>query len=198
MKAHYPIFILSLMITSTLFAQPDIGVGLKAGMNVASQKGTGLDYEVDIKSIVGFHAGGYVNYFLSEPVAIQIEIMFSQKGAKWDEIQYSGKDILKYLDIPLLVRYQILDILNVHAGPQFGFMLSGKTKYDDGFEEDAKQYFKSTDVGLVLGAEGNLPLRINVTIRYILGLSNIATEEFGNTWKNNVFQISVGYRLIGK
>jgi len=198
MKKYYPFFILLVFISSIELAQAQLGVGLKAGVNIANQKGTDLDYEIDLKSLAGFHAGGYVNYFLSDPVAVQVEILFSQKGSKWDDSFDSAKDILSYFDIPLLIRYQILEFLNVHAGPQFGFLTSAKTKYDDGYEEDAKDWYKSTDVGLVLGAEGNFPFKINVTIRYIVGLSNIATEELGNTWKNNVFQISVGYRLIGK
>jgi hypothetical protein len=198
MKKHYPIIIMLLLATTSIIAQPKLGVGVKAGVNIANQKGTGLDYEVDNKSIAGFVAGGYVHYFFSDAAAIQIEILFSQKGSDWSEIDLSGKDILNYLEIPLLIRYQIIDLLNIHAGPQFGFMLSSKTKYDDGYEEDASTYFKSSDVGLAIGAELNLPFRVNITVRYIIGLSNIATEEFGNTWKNNVFQATVGFRLIGK
>ncbi len=198
MKKYYPIFVLLAFLTSIEVAHAQLGVGLKAGVNVASQKGTDLDYEIDLKSLTGFHAGGYINYFLSDPIAVQVEILFSQKGSKWDDSFYSAKDILNYIDIPLLIRYQIIKFLNVHAGPQFGFLMSAKSKYDDGYDEDVKDYYKSTDVGLVLGAEGNLPFRINVTIRYILGLNNIATEELGNTWKNNVFQVSVGFRIIGE
>ncbi len=198
MKTFYPIVIMLFFIASTVFAQPELGVGLKAGANIATQKGSNLDYEIDLKSIVGFHVGGYVNYFFSDQAAVQIEIIFSQKGSKWTDDFYSAKDILGYLDIPLLVRYQVIEYLNFHAGPQFGFLMSAKSKYDDGSDEDAKEYYKSTDVGLVLGAEGNLPFKINITIRYILGLSNIASDELGNTWKNNVFQISVGYRILGK
>lgn len=197
MKTHCPIIFLLFFVTSTVFAQSNINIGLKAGVNIANQKGTGLDYSVDNKSIVGFLLGGYLNYFLSEPVAVQVEIIYSQKGSDWTEVDFSGKDKLGYIDIPLLIRYQIIKYLNLHAGPQFGFLMSAKSKYDDGYEEDAKKYFKSADVGLVLGAEANLPIKINITIRYIAGLSNIATEEFGNTWKNNVFQISVGYRILG-
>jgi len=198
MKTHYPIVIVLFFVTSTVFAQSELGIGLKAGANIATQKGSDLGYEIDLKSIVGFHVGGYVNYFFSDPVAFQIELLYSQKGSNWDDFFDSAKDILGYIDIPILVRYQIIEYLNLHAGPQFGFLMSAKSKYDDGYEEDAKEYYKSTDVGLVLGAEGNLPFKINVTIRYILGLSNIATDELGNTWKNNVFQVSVGYRLIDK
>lgn len=198
MKKHCAFFVLFIFISSIELAHAQLGVGLKAGVNVANQKGTNLDYEIDLKSLTGFHAGGYVHYFFSDPIAVQVEILFSQKGSKWDDSFNSAKDILSYIDIPLLIRYQILKFLNVHAGPQFGFLMSAKTKYDDGYDEDAKDWYKSTDVGLALGAEGNLPFRINITLRYILGLNNIATEELGNTWKNNVFQVSVGFRLIGE
>ena len=30
-------------------------------------------------------------------------------------------DLLTYIDVPVLLRYQIIDLLNVHAGPQTGY-----------------------------------------------------------------------------
>jgi len=72
---------------------------------------------VSTRSLVGFHIGGYGNYFILEPLAVQAELLLSQKGSKWSDPYFSGKDRLCYIDIPLLVRFQALEFLNVHADP---------------------------------------------------------------------------------
>jgi hypothetical protein len=187
-------------ISSVLPAQKKLGAGIKAGINVATQVTPGEGENVDVKSLTGFHGGITVNYFIVDPVAIQIDVLISQKGSKWSDPVFSGKDKLSYLDIPVLVRFQPLGFLNVHAGPQFGFLLSATQHPDNGDKMDIMDYYKSTDIGLVLGAEGNLPFNINLTLRYILGLSTVDTEVYYDVddWKNNVFQVSVGYRLMGR
>lgn len=195
------IFLLSFsaILSGQILAQSNLGLGIKAGMNIATQKTTGEGVNVETSSLIGFHAGGYINYFILEPLAVQAELLVSQKGSKWSDPYFSGKDRLCYIDIPVLARYQIIEFLNVHAGPQFGFLLKAKQFQDDGDKTDVGEYYKVTDIGIVFGAEGNLPHNINVTIRYILGLSTVTTEvEYWEGWKNNVVQISFGYRLMGK
>ena len=92
-----------------------------------------------------------------------------------------------------------MEYLNVHVGPHFGFLLSAKQKPDEGEEMDVMDYYKSTDIGLGMGLEGNLPYNLNVSLRYVLGLGDATTEvEYWEGWKNHVFLISVGYRLMGK
>jgi len=196
-----PIFISLILCTSTmLFAQKKLGAGIKAGINLATQVTPGKAENVDTQSLIGFHGGVTVNYFIIDPLAIQIDVLISQKGSKWNDLSFSGKDKLGYLDIPVLIRFQALEFLNVHAGPQFGFLLSATQFPDDGDKFDIKEYYKSTDIGLVLGAEGNLPLNFNITLRYILGLSVVNTDVYYDVddWKNNVLQVSLGYRLMGK
>ncbi len=103
---------------------------------------------------------------------------------------------MSYIDIPILVRYQPLEFLNIHTGPQFGFLMGAKQKPDNGDVINVKDYYNTMDIGLVLGVEGNLPYHLNVTIRYILGLNAVTTDdEYIEGWKNNVFQISIGYRI---
>jgi hypothetical protein len=189
-----------LCISSLLFAQKRLGAGLKAGVNVATQVTSGMAENVDSQSLVGFHGGVTVNYFILDRLAIQIDGLISQKGSKWSDPYFSGKDKLSYLDIPMLVRFQVLDFLNIHAGPQFGFLLKATQIQDGGDKVDIDDYYKSTDIGMVLGAEANLPLNLNVTLRYIFGLSSVDTEVYYDVddWRNNVFQVSIGYRLMGK
>jgi hypothetical protein len=194
MKTFFLTLLIVLFFVTSISAQ--CGYGVKAGINISNHKTTGEGINVDTSPLVGFHIGGYGHYFILEPLAVQGELLFSQKGSKWDDPYFSGKDRTNYIDIPVLVRYQILEYLNVHAGPQLGILVSAKQIPDDGDKEDIKDYYKGTDFSLVFGAEGNLPHNINVTIRYILGLSTINTDaEYWEEWRNTVWQISIGYRL---
>lgn len=200
MKTITFFMILLLFFSFDLFAQKKLGAGLKAGINLAKRVTSEAAENVDTKVLTGIHGGVTVNYFIVDQVAIQIDVLISQKGSKWSDLSFSGKDKLSYLDIPVLLRYQVLEFLNVHAGPQFGFLLSATQFPDDGDKYDIKEYYKSSDIGMVLGVEGNLPFNFNITMRYILGLNVVNTDVYYDVddWKNNVFQVSIGYRLMGK
>lgn len=190
--------IMFVVVTSSVFAQSTIGAGLKAGLNICNQIPTGEGENVETSPLYGFHIGGYGNYFILEPLAVQMELLFTQKGSNWSDPFFKGKDRLGYIDLPILIRYQIMEYLNVHAGPHLGFLVCAKQIPEDGDAMDAKDYYNSMDIALGFGIEGNLPHNINLTVRYILGLADATTEsEYWEGWKNNVLQISLGYRLKG-
>lgn len=191
-------FLLTLAMMIAFGAMAQFGLGIKAGPNFASQNSSGGDpgFEPDFKNITALHAGIYMNYFFGETVGIQPEILFSQKGSKVQDIDLENK--LTYIDIPILLRFQFLEILNIHAGPQFSFLTSAKSVYSGG-SFDIKDDLKSLETSLAFGAGVDLPLRLNVTARYIIGLTNIADDtDFDDIeLKNSMFQLSLGFRIIG-
>jgi hypothetical protein len=127
-------------------------------------------------------------------------LLYSSVGSK-AEIPIIGGDLvnrLNYLTVPVMVRVNFAKIFNVHAGPQFGFLLSAKSEFD-GEEVDIKDQLKGTDLGLGIGAGVDLPMGLTAGIRYSLGLSDINDSPDDNSSvNNNVLQLSVGYRLFGK
>jgi hypothetical protein len=180
--------------------QSKFNFGIKAGVNVASQYSPGSNGVFEVKSILGFNGGGFYNYFFYRVLAFQSEISISGKGSHWKEFNYSQdekKDLLTYFDIPLLIRYQPLGYLNIHAGPQVSYLPRAmqydyKTKLKSAIED----YYKPFDFGLVLGVEANLPRRIDLTVRYVRGLSS-AYAPGGYYYKsyNNYIQFTAGYRF---
>jgi len=188
-----------LCISSVLFAQKRLGAGLKAGVNVATQVTSGKAENVDSQSLVGFHGGVTVNYFIIDRLAIQVDGLISQKGSKWSDPYFSGKDKLSYLDIPMLVRFQLLNFLNIHAGPQFSYLLSAvQDDISSGEKFDIIDWYNKAEIGIAVGAEANLPLNINLSIRYILGISEASNDvEYIDPWKNSYVQVSIGYRFMG-
>jgi hypothetical protein len=189
-------FIISAILP--LKAQPKLGLGVKAGVNISDQVTSGTGENVNVRSILRFHGGAYFTYFVLDKLAIQPELIFSGKGSDWDDPDYNVKDLLTYIDIPVLIRYQLIDLVNIHAGPQFGYLLSATQKDNsDGDIINIDEYYKKPDLGLVIGAEANLPYRINLTVRYVIGLIGTTDVEYIEPWLNNFFQISVGFRIKG-
>jgi hypothetical protein len=197
-----------IFITSPLNAQfkhfskfhPKFGMGVKAGLNYASQFTPGGTANVDVEDIIRINGGVYFNYFLFNFLAIQSEIMVSGKGVHWKDQFYNADDLLTYFDVPILIKFQPVKLINVHAGPEFSYRLSAMQKnLENGQKTNIKDYYKKIDFGLAFGVEANLPPNINVTIRYVLGLIPVTTNnQYNEPWKNNLFQISLGYRLFGK
>ena len=99
-----------------------------------------------------------------------------------------------------MVKYQMIKMVNINAGPQFGYLLKAMQKENDsGDKENIRDYYKKPDFGIAIGAEANLPNRINLSLRYVFGLLDTTTDvEYIEPWRNNFFQISAGFRIIGK
>lgn len=179
---------------------PKYGFGVKAGANYASQTCVNKDVNYDVKGIFGINAGGYFCYFPVNTVAVQPELMVSVKGAHWKDAYDEMKDVLTYVELPLLVRYQPVRIFNVHAGPQFGFLVNADQKdFKTGEKTSIKSFYNDFDLGATCGVEVNLPFGLNLTLRYYLGLIAV-TNEYGyiDPWKNNYLQLSAGFRISGR
>ena len=185
---------------SVSHAQSKLGFGLKGGINLASQSTTGEGLNVNVESILRFHGGAYMNFFIFDKIAIQPEVILSGKGSKWDDPYTNTEDLLTYIDMPVLIRFQPLKLLNIHAGPQFAYLLSAFQEDISGDEKiDIKDWYNKAEIGIAFGAEANLPFNINLTVRYIIGLSEASNEvQYIDPWKNSFIQASVGYRFMGR
>lgn len=189
----------SLLFAATVSAQPGIGAGVKGGINLATQSTTGEGENVAVRQLIGYNAGVYGNLFISDMFGLQAELLVCSRGSDWDDPYYNVKDLLTYLDLPLLFKFQPIKYANLQIGPQFGYLLAAKQEdKDDGDITDIKEWYNPLDVGLALGAEANLPFRINFTVRYVIGLVSATNDvEYIDPWMNNFLQFSLGYRIIG-
>jgi hypothetical protein len=175
------------------------GLGIKGGANFATQDANLLGVDIETSNITGFVGGVYFNWFFGDKIAIQPEFLYSRKGSVSDLLQITSADNsdnkLTYFDIPVLLRWQIIKFLNIHAGPQFSILTKAEADFGDTVI-DIKENLKNSDVGLIVGAEANLPLRLNLTARYIFGLTDVSKIE-NIEIKNSTFQLTLGIRLIG-
>jgi len=175
---------LFVMIAATgVFAQASVSLGIKGGLNFA---------KVDVSSVgaaynsrTGYNAGAFLNVKFTK-LALQPELMYSVQGAD----AAGGNLELGYFNIPLLLKFYVIGGLNIQAGPQFGFLTSATSG-----GTDIKNLLKGSDTSLALGAGFDIS-KFVIDARYNLGLSEIQDNAALAASKNQVFQLSVGYKLF--
>jgi hypothetical protein len=172
--------------------------GLKGGLTIAKLTG---DVE-DLDSKTGFVIGGFAAIPIGEAIAIQPEICYVQKGAKFTEMvgdfeprEFDVDVNFDYIDIPILFKYTVAGEgaqPYFLLGPSIGF--NTKAEFSaEGETEDYKDYIKSTDFGLVFGLGVNIQ-QFLLEARYSLGLTDI--NDFpgdDDSIKNSVIAFQVGY-----
>jgi hypothetical protein len=184
------------IVASTYAFSQEFAVGIKGGPNFANIN-TGASLADNYDSRTGFHLGAFA-LFRGERVGIQPELLFSQQGST---LKYSGSPDVKtnfsYMNIPVVLKLYTIAGINLQVGPQFGFLTSAD--YND---ESVKDELKKTDFSLALGAGWDLPFGLTIDGRYNWGLSDI-NDSVGQgsgasvgAIKNQVWQISVGYKLF--
>lgn len=163
--------------------------GIRAGLNLSNQKFSfaGESDSGDLKA--GLLVGLYLTGNISDNVAIQPELVYSSFGAGDPD----GDLKMGYISIPILLRYNFNEMVNLHLGPQFGILASADF---DG--QDVKDGYKGLDVGAAVGVGVDLGA-FNAGLRYYFGLSNVAesVDGFDIEAKNSAIQVVVGYRLFG-
>jgi hypothetical protein len=182
----------AILITASLSATAQVEYGAKGGLNIATLNGSG---SAGASSLIGVHVGGLASIKVSDMFHVQPELVFSTQGAKG----VGGKLLFDYLNIPVLAKYTITDGLNIEAGPQFGFLLSAKSKDNSGNSTNISSNVKSVDIALALGASYDITKMIGVDARYNIGLSDINNPgNSNNTLHNAVVQIGVYYMFNTK
>ncbi|TDX09484.1 porin family protein [Flavobacterium sp. S87F.05.LMB.W.Kidney.N] len=180
----------------------DVKFGLKGGINLSSFSG---DIE-DASSKVGFQVGGFAEFKLTDKFSIQPELLYSTQGAKFEESEvnyfYKEKINTNYLNVPVMAKYYVASKFSVEAGPQIGFLLSAKDKWEEMYygeknsgTDDAKDDIKSVSFGLNVGAGYDFTENVSVGVRYNFGLSNISDFDSDAKIHNNVVSLSVGYKF---
>jgi hypothetical protein len=176
----------ALMITQFLNAQ--IEGGARLGLNLSNQKWKlGMDSQTDDMK-VGLSVGGYANIKIRGAFSVQPELLFNSMGSKTSEGKYS----LQYISIPVLGRYDINDLFEVHIGPQISFLLS--SKYSG---VNIKDSYENLDIGAVIGVGIKIDA-LQAGVRYYRGFNNTFAENAADIQlTQSAIQLFAGYRLFG-
>ena len=193
MKTKFLPLALLLFIGSSVFSQ-SFSLGIKGGANLGKISGQSFKDEFSL----GYHVGAFATIGLGNKFAIQPEVLFNQVNIDTStnfsdvyQFNHIDKIQLHYLSIPILLNYNLINLLSLQAGPQFGvFMDQNKDLLQNG--ENA---FKSGDFSLVGGVQLNL-LKFRVYGRFVGGQLILIISVTKNTWKTSAIQLGCRYCFI--
>ena len=181
-------------------------VGIRAGVNLSNLSIDPVDDDFSPETKLGFGVGVFYILKSGDNFTIQPELNFIQHGSKFDQ-EAEATLSLNYLQLPVMVKigFGDMDATNffVQGGPYLGFGI-GKAKIkaceNGDCEEEELEYgdgegeIKNPDFGLQLGAGVNLNSKIFLDARYILGLTDLSSDN-DVSLKHTGINISVGYRF---
>jgi hypothetical protein len=183
-------------VFSTTYSQ-EVGFGLKGGVNLSTLDIE--DPEASYASKTGFHAGLFLRGKFDR-IAIQPEVLlYTQQGEMKSSVVGVAQESFTYVTVPVMVKFYPVAGLNLQAGPQFGFLVDGERKsttFLGSSTQDIKEYYKSSDISVSLGAGYDFGFGLVFDARYNLGLKDINNAAEGEPVKSRVFLISLGWNFV--
>ena len=183
--------LLTVCVAKAQFSAGDFTWGAKVGLNATNIS------NLDLKNKASIHVGAFMEWNLSDFIGLSPEVVYSRQGAADKDGDVKKKLRVNYLNIPVLLKFYVLEGLSVDAGPQFGIALNSNLKQKVGDSstktkvKDVNTFDMSFPIGLSYTYEGLI-----LSARYNIGLTNMWDKgSSGVNTKNHVFQFSLGYRL---
>lgn len=186
------------------------------------------------KSRVNIVAGAEVEYYVHNAVSISLGGYYSRQGCIYDDHSekvpvkdtpgqfkyesFNNHSVdMEYVNIPLLAKYHINDIVSLKAGLQCGIFLSGHEIYDytvsganntqaqgsstEHFNDNIEWYCSKTVWSVPVGIEIEY-FRTNISLSYAIPLTSFAKKVPGiggafymSKGSNKVLSLTVGYRI---
>ena len=132
------LILFTLCINFYTFSQTSFGI--KTGLNLSKAKYSDDADEQLIKPYrklkPGFIAGFVLNKQLNEVLSVQAEVLYSQKGLKFEQKSYNKTtNSMNYIELPISGHYNLtrrkITALNTYIGAYVAYWINGKSKKDD-------------------------------------------------------------------
>jgi hypothetical protein len=196
-----------------------IRFGVKAGANLSNLAGDLVNQD-QYKNRWGFQGGVMVNFGLGDIVSIQPEVLYSQKGFKYADQQFTsplgtfrntGSVRYDYLDVPVLVRVRAAGIF-FELGPQYSYLLNvstdrtqtlnGNVVGNSGSGTSNLDNVRRNELGYVGGLGYQASNGVLLGVRYSGAFTDFAKDGYSNNdfrnARNSTFQAYVGVLLGSK
>jgi hypothetical protein len=156
-----------------------------------------FDFDLNEKSNLFLHTG----LMLKSPMGTDGLAPYSLDNAGLDSTYKNGtvNRQLKYINVPLLLRYKFKNHLFVEAGPMLGVMVKATDVFYATVNEDKDQSYKNNvtdqfnwfDAGIQAGIgyqlmKGN---GMNIGFRYYYGLMDVVKDNPSDSQKNSSYNI---------
>jgi hypothetical protein len=184
-------------------------IGGKLGPTIAGLAHNFGDADGKYRRKVSLGGGGFVVLPITGRLAVQIEALFTPKGAKLPpDIDVTNTLFIDYLEVPLLGRAIVARSasrsLHVFAGPSAAVRLNAKYRVatsgpiggTNGFTEDVSSGIERFDMGIVAGGGFDAGRHLVIDARYSWGLRDVNREAFENERvRNRALTILAGVRF---
>lgn len=189
-------------------AQIDFKLGIKGGVNFANLSSSETNSN---KVLTGINFGVFARLPISQSFALQPEMYFTSKGSQQTYqnafTEGTAKFELNYIEIPVLLIYDLTNNFNLQIGPYASYLVSSNVKnvsdINFNFEDNiASGDFNKFDTGIVAGFGFDMK-SIGFGIRYNLGLVTVGKEKtyLGTKYvfpdgKNGVINLFLTYSFL--
>jgi hypothetical protein len=179
-----------------------LGLGVKGGVNIATERFQGDDGSPSVDPRIGGVAGVFATLRLLSWLDLQSEGLYSMKGARLDLEGVQSSAWLDYLEVPILARVSRQGggarRYFVAAGPSVGVRLRARsrTRFANSTEYvDIGDELERLDFGVA--ASGGVELgSIVLDGRYTLGLTDIDKDKTDTvTVTNRTISFTVGFKF---
>lgn len=190
--------IVLVFVSIQLSAQQKWNYGAKFGLNYSALNGEGVSNKLNL----GYSGGVWATYNITKKFKFQPELEAAQynykKGDDFDK--YYKNDVgrvgadekirLAYFNVPLMLRYDIIPLLSVLAGPQVGLVFFE----DENLRKDGIDGFKRTEFSVNAGVQVNLGT-FGIYGRVNQGLSNLNNVSTKYNWNSQYVNFGVSLRI---
>ncbi len=215
--------LMALLAMTTLTKAQEVKYGIKVGVNVAQWGGDAKSTIKDIVDLagvlsteanVGFHVGPFMNIAVNDQLSFETALMISKKGYKIRgklteedgallsllNLNVSVTQDSYYLDLPVVVKYNVTGGLSIFGGPQFSYLVSNDLDLKAGIlgfnvinkQLDINENFRKMDVGLSAGVGYDFENGMNISASYDWGLTSLDKNSNFDAF-NRVAKVSIGY-----
>ncbi|MEO0403788.1 MAG: porin family protein, partial [Bacteroidota bacterium] len=176
-------------------SQNDFRGGLMAGVLGTQMSGdrlAGFDK-------VGLQAGAFVGIPLGSSLSAEIELYYITKGSQQptnpdDPDRSTFGYRFNYVEMPLMLQYNITDSWRGIAGGYFGVLTSSKVIFNNIDRPIENPEPSSTDIGLIIGAGYQITPRFQVELRY--SQSIIPVRDFADTGFDPIFDAGMYHSIL--
>jgi hypothetical protein len=193
------IVVILVAIFATNVAIAQVNFGFRAGYNAATVNSSDAEITEDGKVLSGLNIGALMNVKLKGNLSFQTGLSIGTKGVSVAHEGHADKFKFTAADIPMNLVLNTKSGLFVGTGLNFGYNLSGKLDAEDDPDENysfefgkGKDFFRS-DLGLNFLAGYQTKSGLFLSANSLVGLKDLKPGP--ETWKNNLFSVSIGYML---
>lgn len=195
--------LIALFSAAPLYAQADsdvVQIGVRGGANFATVKGDAFESP---NSRTSFYAGFVAEVPYSNRFSLQAEVYYSGQGFDINDTNQGALNTsgnteyqLGYIQIPLMAKFYLVEGLNIHIGPQIGFLVNEEVDFqpttDSGDVPVPESLSQTQDIDFsVVGGVGyKFDNGFFIQGRYIYGFSKVIQDL---NVHNAIWQVGVGF-----